>query len=318
MSASHPLLVVDIGGTNTRLAMCSSDAIALDEVRIYRNDDFDGAEGVIRTYMEEAGAQPARACVAVACPVTGDQVTLTNRDWTFSTRTLQQRLDLVQLQVVNDFTALAMSVPHLPREIITQVGGGAPQPDAAIGVLGAGTGLGVSGLLHGSDGWTPIRGEGGHVNFAPGNKLEIEILTYGWQHFDGFVSAERLLCGQGLAFIYEALAAIDGRPQVPIAPSEISTRALAGDCPHCKRTVDVFCGMLGSYAGNHALVLGAFGGMYIGGGVIPKMGELFAASPFRARFEEKGRFTDYVRAIPTYLIGDHPEAALYGAAAFLC
>lgn len=314
---SNLALIADIGGTNSRFALCEEGSVEPLEAQQFRNANFGSLYDVMQHYLSQVRRKTARGCIAVACPVTGDTVQLTNNNWRFSTSELRGKLKLKTLRVVNDFTALAMAVPYLPKEDVTQVGMGTSAAHAPIGVLGPGTGLGVSGLLWSGSSWVPIQGEGGHINFAPGNDLEVEILRIGWRHFDKFVSVERLLCGAGLSFLYRTMAKIEGRKVEELSEKDIATRAVEANDVYCRAAVDMFCAVLGSVAGNHALTLGAFGGVYIGGGIVPKLGPLFAETPFRARFEDKGRFTDYVTRIPTYTIASHMRATLYGAAAVL-
>ncbi|MBA4094780.1 MAG: glucokinase, partial [Candidatus Accumulibacter sp.] len=217
------------------------------------------------------------------------------------------------LVVVNDFSALARALPHLGEQK-RQVGGGAPEADTPLGLLGAGTGLGVSGLIPCGGSWTALRSEGGHVSFSPANETEVAILQYAWREFE-HVSSERMLSGAGVELIYRALSDRAGKPDSLGAP-EISRRALSGECTLCDQVLDVFCGMLGTAAGNLAITLGAQGGVYIGGGIVPRLGQRFDASPFRRRFEEKGRFSAYLAQVPTYVItAEYP--AFLGVSAIL-
>jgi glucokinase len=228
---------------------------------------------------------------------------------------MQQMFGLKFLEVVNDFTALAMAVPHLPQKYVDQIGSGTPLTNHPISVLGPGTGLGVSGLLWSGKHWVALAGEGGHVAFAPGNELEITLLHYARKHYD-YVEPESFLCGPGLAFLHKALSEIDGRKPEELKPDDITNKAIEGD-DHCRKTINFFCGMLGSFAGDQALTLGARGGVYIGGGIAPKLDHLLSQSPFRQRFEEKGRFREMVSPIPTYVMLSHSQVALIGAAAIL-
>ena len=321
-----PRLLADIGGTNARFALelspgrielievlaCAEHATLGDAVRAYL-----GSKAVAAS----AQAKVTHAAIAIANPVVGDLVRMTNHHWEFSIEALRRELGFDTFVVVNDFSALAMSLPHLGAQDKRQVGGGAPVADAPIGLVGAGTGLGVSGLIPGNcaggegAAWTALRSEGGHVTFAPANELEVAILQYAWREFE-HVSAERLLSGAGVELIYRALAHHLGRSGETLGAPEISRRALAGECALCDQVVEVFCGMLGTVAGNLAVTLGAHGGVYIGGGIVPRLGERFARSAFRARFEQKGRFEAYLAAVPTYVItADYP--AFLGVSAIL-
>jgi glucokinase len=203
---------------------------------------------------------------------------------------------------VNDFTALARSLPLLSAGQKHQVGGGAAVSGTPLGLIGAGTGLGVSGLIPGKDGgWTALLSEGGHVSFSPANPTEVAILQYAWTEFE-HVSAERLMSGVGIELIYRALCHHRGVSAEQIAVPEIVRRALDGECALCDEVVETFCCMLGTVAGNLGVTLGAQGGIYIGGGIVPRLGARFDRSGFRARYEQKGRFAQYLARIPTFVI----------------
>jgi glucokinase len=220
----------------------------------------------------------------------------------FSIEALRSALHLDTLLVVNDFTALAMALPYLPSEQRLQIGGQAARPDSVIGLIGSGTGLGVSGMIPTEDRWIALGSEGGHVSFAPCDQREMDVLSFAWRELP-HVSAERLLSGRGLELIYRALSERAGKKDSPaLAANEVTSRALNGSCEICLEAVDCFCAILGSVAGNVALTLGALGGIYIGGGIVPRLGPLFLKSQFRARFEQKGRLSNYLAQIPAYVI----------------
>lgn len=317
MTAEKVILVGDIGGTNARFAIADAHNLSMSHVGYRRTADFAGIAEAIASYLadEAQGIRPTHAALAVACPVGDDQITLTNNHWAFSASALQQQLGLHDLRMLNDFTVQALAIPHLDAADFTRIGRDvAPRPHAPIGVLGAGTGLGVSGLLpteHG--GWTPLSGEGGHVGIVPENEQEIAIIRYAWQQF-GRSSIERLICGSGIAVLYRALCDIRGIKPEDYTQETIVAKAVAAECDICHDTLMQFCAFLGGYAGDLALILGARGGIYIAGGVVPRFGALFAASPFRERFEHKGRFASFNAAIPTYVVAPHDNPALLGAA----
>ncbi len=308
--AAEPRLLADIGGTHARFALETARG-EIGNVRVYRCGDHASVADAMRAFLRDAGgARVRQAAIAIANPVDGDLVSMTNHDWRFSIDATRRALGFDTLHVVNDFAALAMAVPHLSGEERRQVGGGDAQPGGTIGVLGAGTGLGVSALVRVGDAWAPLSGEGGHASFAPADEREDAVLCYArarWPH----VSFERLAAGPGIAVIHAALAARDGYADGTIEAdtAAIIERSLAGDA-RCIATLDCFCGMLGTFAGNLALTLGATGGIYIGGGVVPRLGARFDASPFRARFEAKGRFAGYLSRIPAFVItAPHPAFA---------
>ncbi|MGB7483079.1 MAG: glucokinase [Castellaniella sp.] len=308
-----PRLLADIGVTHARLALEGGPA-RLEQGATLACGDYDSLLAVISAYLEGIeGERPRYAIIAIANPIQGDEVCMTNRDWHFSIEATRQALDLDILLVVNDFTALAMALPHLSGADCLRVGQqGAPRP-GTIGLIGPGSGLGVSGLIPSADHWVTLGSEGGHVSFAPGNARELDILRYAWDRY-GHVSSERLLSGPGLELIWQAQAAGSDGQGHPTA-ADIVARALAGERA-AGDVVDLFCGMLGSAAGDLALTLGAVGGIYIGGGLVPRLGKRLAASPFRQRFEAKGRFSDYLKRIPTYLI-TRPDPSLIGVSAIL-
>lgn len=312
------VLVGDVGGTNARFALADPKTLTLHHAATRATADFAGLAEAAQDYLqvETDNASPKQAAIAVASPVTGDDIAFTNNPWRFSTRQLQVDLQLDVLHIINDFTAQALAIPHLPATAIRPIGPDAPaKPNSPIAVLGPGTGLGVSGLLPDSQGrWVAIAGEGGHVSVAPETEQEVEILRLAWQQF-GRTSAERLICGDGLVFLHEAVASIHGKVIEPLSSADITARALDGSCPLCRDTVFQFCALLGGLAGDLALTLGAHGGVFIAGGIAPRLGSLLDESPFRARFEHKGRFQQYNAIIPTWLVSTRDlEPALLGAA----
>jgi glucokinase len=318
-----PRLLADIGGTNARFALEPGPG-RIELIDVLACADYPTLGDAVRAYLASpkvaaaVQAKVTHAAIAIANPVVGDLVRMTNHHWEFSIEALRRELGFDTFIVVNDFSALAMSLPHLGDGDKWQVGGGAPVADAPIGLVGAGTGLGVSGLIPGEGegaSWTALRSEGGHVTFAPANELEVAILQYAWREFE-HVSAERLLSGAGVELIYRALAHHQGREPEALGAPEISRRALSGECALCDQVVETFCGMLGTVAGNLAVTLGSQGGVFIGGGIVPRLGERFARSCFRARFEQKGRFAAYLAQVPTYVItAEYP--AFLGVSAIL-
>lgn len=309
-----PRLLADVGGTNARFALETGPGV-IGDVHVYPCSGFPGIAEAIRTYLAEVCiTRVTHAAIAIANPIDSDLVSMTNCDWRFSIEATRRALGLDTLLVVNDFTALAMALPYLPKAQCRQVGGGAPQQNRAVGLLGAGTGLGVSGLIPAGERWIPLSGEGGHVTFAPFDERDAYILQYAWQTWP-HVSFERLAAGPGIEMIYRALAARASHCASGLDTPQIVRRALDGEAL-CAEVLHCFCGMLGTVAGNLALTLGATGGVYIGGGVVPRLGEFFDYSPFRERFEAKGRFARYLAAIPTFVItAEYP--AFLGVSAIL-
>jgi glucokinase len=318
--ADGPRLLADVGGTNARFALELAPG-RIELIDVLACDSYPTLAAALLAYLATpavlaASPGPIRhAAIAIANPVVGDTVRMTNHHWEFSIDAMRVECGFETLLVVNDFSALARALPHLAPGQKLQVGGGAARAHSALGLLGAGTGLGVSGLIPCGTSWTALRSEGGHVSFSPANEEEVAILQYAWTEF-GHVSAERLLSGAGMELIYRALARREGRDGERLDAPEISRRALAGECVLCDRVVEAFCGMLGTVAGNLAVTLGAQGGIYIGGGIVPRLGERFVRSSFRQRFEQKGRFAAYLSEVPTWIItAEYP--AFLGVAAIL-
>ncbi|MFN3789663.1 glucokinase [Massilia sp.] len=310
-------LLADIGGTNARFALQSGEGF--DDIEVLACANHATLGQAMRAYLDKAAGRGLavervrHAALAIANPVEDDRVSMTNHHWSFSIEELRRQQGLDTLLVVNDFAALAMSLPHLAAEGRQRIGGGIELQDGRnarpIGLIGPGTGLGVSGVIPAGKRWIALAGEGGHVSFAPSTKEEVAILEALWGEY-GHVSAERLLSGMGLELIHWVLSG-----QRIDAPA-ITKAAIDGTSADCARTVGIFCAVLGSVAGNVALTLGATGGMYIGGGIVPRLGKLFTESAFRARFEDKGRLGPYLARIPTYLITEQ-YPALRGVSAML-
>jgi glucokinase len=311
---SHAGLIGDIGGTDARFALVSQYG-DIRPVGVYSPRDYSSlAEAINRFLADEAPAdRPSSAVLAVASPITGDQITFTNyQAWTFSIEHLRQQLGLERLRVINDFTAIALSVPYLQEADIVQIGRGSAIKDAPIGIIGPGTGLGVSALLPSCGDSLAISGEGGHVTVASVTAREAAVIELLRKRF-GHVSAERFLSGPGLINLYASLCELGGVPAAPLTAAQITSSESWTTDPHTREATAMFCAMLGTVAGNLALTLGARGGIYIAGGIVPKMLAFFAASQFRERFEFKGRMAGYLASIPTYII-TRSFPALLGAA----
>jgi len=316
MSDNGGSLVGDIGGSNARFAVArrGPQGVALDRVLSMRSEDHADLAAAVEHYLATTGtALPASAAIAIAGPIVGDSARITNNPaWSFSVAALRGRLGLARLAVINDFTAVALSLPHLAPRELRQVGGGAPAADAPKAVIGPGTGLGVSAIVKANGRWIPVEGEGGHATFAPMSARESRIGDVLRARL-GHVSCERVLSGPGLVNLYGAIAELEDRPAEDLPPETVAERAIAGTCPLCREALQVFCAALGTAAGNLALIFGARGGVYLAGGILPQLGEFFAGSDFRSRFESKGRLAPYLQPIPAYVVtAAHP--GLVGAA----
>lgn len=314
--STYPRLLGDIGGTNARFAWQASAGAPLTDVATYPCAAYATVLDAVGEYLR-AHAKPAPrwSAVGIANPITGDRVQMTNHNWSFSISDVRDRLGLDRFLLINDFTALALSLPALSGDELRQVGGGAPVPHAAVALLGPGTGLGVSGLVHSSDGKlsVPLNGEGGHVTLGGANAREDAVIAVLRERF-GHASAERALSGPGLVNLHEALCALDGVAAPPMTAAAVTAAAASGSDPRAVEAEALFFSLLGTVAGNLALSLGARGGVYIGGGIVPRLGRRIDASAFRTRFEQKGRFQAYLAAIPVFVVTAEVSPALVGAA----
>ena len=317
MTDTFPRLLGDVGGTNARFGWQASPHTGIEHVLVLPCAAHETLEAAIRTYLELKNLPTPRACaLGIANPITGDVIRMTNHHWSFSISDMQRSLGLAQLNVINDFTALALALPSIPLENLVQVGGTAAQAFAPKALIGAGTGLGVSGLLptDANDHWVAIAGEGGHVTLAAQTETEYRVIELIRQSY-GHVSAERVLSGQGLVDLYLALRQLKKGAPVDVAgAAEITAWALHDKDHLALECIEMFAGFLGSVAGDLALTLGARGGVYLGGGIVPRWLGWFETSHFRERFEAKGRFSAYLKDIPVWVINASESPALLGAA----
>lgn len=314
MKPQYVGLVGDVGGTHARFALVDAEG-RIRNARTFQAGQYASLADVMAEYIETTAGKrrPPRAVIAVAGPVVGGEIEFTNLDWQVSEGDLLAHFEFEAVRLINDFAAQALACPRLEdgdlRRIGPDVGRGAY--DWPVVVLGAGTGFGVAALARSERGDVALATEGGHAAFAPSDEIELEV----WRRLHakyGRVSVERLLSGVGLFDLYCALAAVEGREPVLPDQQSVMTQGLAGD-PLAEATLDRFCGILGATAGDLALTYGARGGVYVSGGIAPRMADRLSVGPFRARFEDKGRLSDYVRAIPTCLV-THPYPAIVGAA----
>jgi glucokinase len=302
-------LIGDIGGTNARFAVAENGKYGrLSHVEVAH---YPSLHDALAAYIKglPPSVSPKQAALAIAGPVFGDKVALTNHGWSFSIAELKRNLGLASLDVVNDFAATAMSVPYLPQSDLFLVGPASVDTKGPVGVIGPGTGLGVGSLLPHGAAWVLAPGEGGHVTLPASTSEESDIIAVLRARF-GHVSAERVLSGSGLVNLYEALCSIEGVAALPMTPADVTDHAIRGTDAICVKTFAQFCAFLGTVAGDLALTIGATGGVYIAGGILLRFKEAFAASSFRQRFEDKGRFVSLLRDIPTRLILEESPALL--------
>jgi len=308
------ILVADIGGTNARFAIAHrAGRITLDQLKILSTGDYDSLQTAALAYLAQtSGPRPTIAAIAVAGPVVGDQVRMTNCPWAFRQSSLAKELAMTQVLVLNDFEAIACALPFLGEDDLLKIGPGTMRKDGKKVVIGPGTGIGVAGLVPVGKGWKVLTSEGGHVGFAPADDLERQILRTVKYKYPR-VSVERVISGQGFTTLHQALATLRGEEVESLTPREITRRALENPEGNCGQVVDVFCSILGTFAGDMAVTFNATGGVYLAGGILPKIQDFFLNSRFRERFEDKGRLT-YVKDIPTLQIREQ-QPALVGAAA---
>ena len=305
-------VIGDIGGTNARFALASGGAYThMEHLPVADHPSFQDALG---TYLDRLplGLRPETGAFAIAGPVAGGRAVLTNSRWDFSAQQVAARFGLSAVAVVNDFAGTAMGMPFLGEAARVPIGPAVPAATGSIAVIGPGTGLGMSGLVPNGAAWTLVPGEGGHATMPAATHHESAVLNHlrdRWDH----LSAERVLSGAGLVNLYGACCALAGRPASLVSPAAVTAYALDGSDEDCVQAVGLFCAMLGTVAGNLALTLGAVGGVHVTGGIAPRLRGILLDSPFRARFEGKGRLKPYMQAIPTYLVLD-TDAALLGLA----
>lgn len=317
-------LLADIGGTNARFAWQEAPGQPLQHVQVLQCQEHEGLAQAAASWLSDHHLpNPELAAVAVACAVQSDHVQLTNNPWSFSIRALQSELGLQRLVVVNDFTALALGLPFISANHLRQMGGVSQQSpfqhEAPVALLGAGTGLGVSGLLpNRQGGWIPLSGEGGHISLPIHDELQYKVWS-ALQSRHGHVSAERVLSGQGIVNIHDCLIRqLTGQwPEQSLIPAQITKLALQQRDPLALQAVELFCCWLGAVAGDLALTLGATGGVFIGGGIAPRLGDHIKESGFRRSFEDKGRFEAYLRPVPVWVIDTPVSPALEGVASLL-
>ncbi|MEO0410801.1 MAG: glucokinase [Pseudomonadota bacterium] len=308
------ILVADIGGTNARFAIaeCGPNSISLHDPQSFRAEDFETVRDAADAYLESVSAKPNQACFAVAAPIESDDIAFTNSPWSFNRKSIQTDLAFEQFSVVNDFAALAAGIAAIPEDFVEPVRGGTAQKNAPKLVIGPGTGLGQALLVPCGREDRVISTQGGHVSFAPRSDLEIQVMQFIAREHPR-VSVERLLCGRGLINIHRALCHIADTPRTSLQANEITQAARTREHPIAAQAVSFFCNLLGAVVGDAALSSGARGGIYLAGGILPKIKDIFHKSDFEAHFLSKGRMQSYLEPIPITLITKE-GTALYGAA----
>lgn len=312
---SGPFLVGDIGGTNARFSMISSDE---DDEQIFPTDkvsDFENIdEAIEQRILPLAQKKPHTLILAVAAPVEEATIPLTNSHWFINAQSLIRRFGFENVLVINDFEAQAMATTALDEKYLRKIGDGGADNYGPRVVLGPGTGLGVAGLACANKRYMPVAGEGGHIDFAIRTERDMALFPH-FLHNEGRVSAEEILSGRGLAGIYQAICVADGTKAEFDKADAITGAARHEDQPQAREAVDLFLTYLARIAGDFALIFKAHGGVYIGGGIIPKIMALIDEDSFRAQFENKAPHSKLLAAIPIYIM-THPRTALEGMTAF--
>lgn len=307
-------LIGDIGGTNTRLALVREGS-AWSHMQSFHNEEYDSLEAIIGHYLQSHKARPDAAALAVAGPVRSGRVRLTNRGWMIDATALKRRFSLEFCRVVNDFSAVAMGIPALENDVLEQLGGDRRNSEAPVAIVGPGTGLGVGGIVPGQGGGRILVTEGGHASLPANDDQQAALLACLRRRF-GHVSCERAISGQGIENLYQALAEIQGLDAAPLSAVEIGEAAAESNDTLANETLDLFFRLLGAVAGDLALSYGAFGGVYLAGGIVPRYLPRFRDSGFRQSFEAKGRMSEYLKPIPVFVIL-HEEVELLGLASSL-
>ncbi|TDJ33100.1 MAG: glucokinase [Gammaproteobacteria bacterium] len=300
-------LVADIGATSSRCATLTPPADTPENIRHYRNDNYAGLTDLLADYLGARDEKPRSLGLAVAAPVYGDDIRMINRDWSFSGTSLSSDLNFAHVTIINDFHAIAYALPALDDDARCEVGSATEYRGGNMAAIGPGSGLGTSAWIGGDAGGAAMTGEGGHVTVSGRNQHEDEIIARVRDRF-GHCSAERILSGPGLITLHHAMHGIE------IESPEAITGNPGDDA--CAATLNQFFSFLGSAAADLALITGAFGGLYIAGGIVPACIEQLRQSPFRERFDDKNRYQDYMRRIPTYVITD-PLPGLTGLVAMI-
>lgn len=315
----YPYIVADIGGTNARFALVTAKNnknFRIEHIKILTANEYNSISDALRDYMSSIGSlNPQAACVAIAGPVVGDRVRMTNLSWEFSCEDIAKEFNLHTFVAMNDFAAVAAACSQVSDDHLITVKEGTEAENETKVVFGPGTGLGVAGLVNNQGKWLPVPSEGGHVNIAPATPFEADVIKAAMSQHD-YVSAEKFISGPGLLNLYKAICLVKGEEAKDITQADISKGAVAGNAPTLHETLTTFCSFAGSFAGNLALTYGAKGGVYIAGGILPRFSDFLLESPFEERFSNKGVMSHFLESIPAKLMV-HPETAFVGAAAWL-
>lgn len=317
-----PVLAGDIGGTKSLLCLCDETTLRPTVEKRYPSGEHANFEDVVKKFLAETGATPDRACFGIAGPVANDVCRTTNLPWVIDARALEASCGIAKVRLVNDFHANAKSIEVLRDEDTVSLKDGPRDPKGPVAILGAGTGLGEAFLFHDGEEYHVIASEGGHANFAPRTEEEIGVLRYLIKKFGGHVSYERILSGKGLVNIYEGLRELGVAPESEAVkaemgredpPAVVSRHGLAKDDALCDRALSIFCAVYGAEAGNLALKVMASGGVFVAGGVAPRILPRLQDGTFVSAFVDKGPLSRLVEGIPVRVI-TNPLAPIFGTA----
>ena len=315
----RPQLIADIGGTNARFALVKgkdASGFIIDNVKILPGADYESFEAAINAYLATLDCdKPSEGCIAIAGPVSGDLFKMTNLPWSFSRSELQAHLGFTRLGVINDYTALALATTQLRAEHLIELKPGESVPKGNRAIFGPGTGLGVAGITATANEWVPIPSEGGHVNLAPTNEYEAKVIAVGIKKF-GHLSAELFLSGPGLVNLYQCICELEGEVAEAYQPQDVTRHALAASDALCVKTLTTFCNLIGAFAGNLALTYGAKGGVFITGGIMPRVVEFAKHTDLVKNFSSKGVMSHYLSPIAISLV-NFTESAFLGTATWL-
>lgn len=312
---AFPILIGDIGGTNARFAILLDANAEPKEFPILATADYPTIDQAIQSgVLDKTSLQPRSAILAVAGPVKGDEIDLTNCDWVIQPKAMIRDLGFQDVVVINDFEAQALAAASLGPEHLEKIGGGEIRPSSSRVVVGPGTGLGVAGLVHARHTWFPVPGEGGHVDIGPRTARDFELFPL-YEPIEGRISAEQLLCGRGLVNIYRAVCKAGDITPAAANPSEVTASWADASDPAAVEAIELFVTYLGRVAGDLALIFMARGGVFLAGGIAQKIIPALREPRFREAFEDKAPHSAMLAMIPTFVI-THPLAALSGLAAY--
>ena len=316
----YPYLVADIGGTNARFGLVTDvnhedHSYVIEHQQTYPSTDFPGVEHAVAKYLEDTGVEIKNACLAVAGPVTGNHFRLTNLKWDVDIDAARKTLNLDSLHLKNDFSAYAYAIPYLDKSVFRVIRAGVPAEKSPMTVLGPGTGFGAAMLVPHNDRWRAISTEAGHMSLPATTALQAAIKEQLKRKFER-VSVERVFSGSGLSYLYQALAAVEGTTVASLSAAEISQSAMDGTDEMCHRTLKLFCSWIGAVTGDICLAMGARGGVYLGGGILPRIADFLEESDFTESFLAKDQMSHYMNDIPVTLVTEG-NSALLGAAAWL-